>query len=234
MRRQSLRRAEGVASNRTLIRRFAPPTPARAPACARAFAGSRLSPLESPAHPKGRRQGLERRVRWLGSFGWVTRWCVNRLPAIAALVCTLAAVAYALLPSGAVAYLRNGYRWFGRPLDFLEALPDPLNLAHLLLFALLAVMLMLALPRDVGWRGRAFAFAALVGVGALVELLQLMVPGRRASLVDFFNDVVGAAIGCAMVVGMAFIGRAFARWRVAESEGQDPAGSAEPGPSTPP
>lgn len=143
---------------------------------------------------------------------------MNRLPAIAALLVMLTAVAYAVLPSGGVAWLRNGYRWFGRPLDILEALPAALNLAHLVLFALLAVLLMLALPRNAGWRSRGWVFAGLVGVAAFTELMQLLVPGRSASLVDFFNDVAGAAIGIALVLVGQGIGRVLARRRATESQ----------------
>ncbi len=69
-------------------------------------------------------------------------------------------------------------------------LPSPLDkLAHLVEYALLGFLL----GRGTGRAALAFAVAALYG--ATDELHQAFVPGREASLFDWFADVLGAALG---------------------------------------
>jgi len=69
-------------------------------------------------------------------------------------------------------------------------LPSPWDkLAHLVEYALLGFLL----GRGTGRAALAFAVAALYG--ATDELHQAFVPGREASLFDWFADALGAALG---------------------------------------
>ena len=77
---------------------------------------------------------------------------------------------------------------------------EPLrSLAHVLVYAVLAVLLLVALggPAD-GGRGRRgawLAFLLAVAWGALDEVHQAFVPDRSAGLGDWALDAVGAALG---------------------------------------
>jgi hypothetical protein len=78
----------------------------------------------------------------------------------------------------------------------------------------IALLLMRAPPagavvRPVSAYGRAFAWAAAIGV--VTELVQFSMPGRSVSLMDALHDVAGAALGLAVVW---FIERRLAGGRV--------------------
>jgi len=67
------------------------------------------------------------------------------------------------------------------------------KLAHAGLYAVLGVLVRWASGR------RRWAVAAGAGVGTVDELIQSTVPGRHADPLDVLADVVGAAIGAAVI-----------------------------------
>ncbi len=90
--------------------------------------------------------------------------------------------------------------------------PPPWDRAlHVMVYAAIAALLW------VGTEGRAplGVTAAVIALGAVDEMRQLIVPGRGADLVDFFADV-GAAAGVAVL---------FLAW-AARRPGSPPAGRA--------
>lgn len=114
---------------------------------------------------------------------------VWRLAAVAVLV-TAAAVAM-LMTSGQMADLRVAVPPLSHLLSRLDTVPVPLDLYHVVFFALLGLALRLLLPRaHWGW--------LLLGLGALAaatELLQFGTIGRTPRLVDLRDDLIGAAAG---------------------------------------
>jgi VanZ family protein len=70
---------------------------------------------------------------------------------------------------------------------------------HLVAYAGLAVLSLRAvaggLPSRVTWRIACLAFTIVGGYGIFDEIHQTFVPGRFASIADWFADVTGAAIG---------------------------------------
>ena len=73
-----------------------------------------------------------------------------------------------------------------------------LNTGHSLLFGLLALWLLLGLPRSQGWpdvrrRGVALVLGLVLMLGALDELHQGSVPHRSMSVSDVITDLTGAA-----------------------------------------
>ena len=100
------------------------------------------------------------------------RW--RRLSRIAFLVCLLAVFYLALAP---------------KPV-FTGADSDKVN--HILAFFTLAALLRLGWPRQ----RLAIALSALVGLGALIEVLQYFV-GRDAAFGDLLADTVGLLLGAA-------------------------------------
>jgi VanZ family protein len=65
---------------------------------------------------------------------------------------------------------------------------------HLLAFGSLGFVAALAVPR-----GRLpAALAALLAYGGLIELLQLVIPGRTGEWADLLPDALGLAIGAAL------------------------------------
>lgn len=106
------------------------------------------------------------------------------------IICAVVVVVYALLPRDAVSWLRNNSGLFGSALDFLEAAGGPMNIPHVLAFFVLAVLVIFGIDRNNrGMRRRAsFALLLLAGV---IELLQLVIPGRSALFGDFFSSSLG-------------------------------------------
>ena len=73
-------------------------------------------------------------------------------------------------------------------------IPPPWDkLAHVLLFAALGALLMIASAGRWG----ALAVAVLIAIGLADELLEAGLPGRVVSVVDLSADVVGAVAGVA-------------------------------------
>lgn len=82
---------------------------------------------------------------------------------------------------------------------------DKLN--HAAAFAALTLSALLGLwPHRTGsWR----VFLPMLGFGVLIEILQMLVPGRSSEWADLFADAVGMAIGA----GLAFASTRWLRWR---------------------
>ncbi len=66
---------------------------------------------------------------------------------------------------------------------------------HVATFAALAGMVSLVLPRPPALR---LGLAALIVLGAAIEIAQCWVPGRTGSVADWAGDVVGVALGAAI------------------------------------
>ncbi|MGE5676007.1 MAG: VanZ family protein [Mycobacterium leprae] len=75
--------------------------------------------------------------------------------------------------------------------------------AHLLSFALLALLLDWALAGGKDWRRRAVAFALTVLYAASDEIHQLFVPGREGRVTDVLIDSSGALIALLLVSAVA-------------------------------
>ena len=129
-----------------------------------------------------------------GSGPLTQRWPV----AVVGCLVVLCIMFYSLLPSGAVAFLRTEFPWFGNSLGWMETLPDPLNLAHLAVYAGSALLVSLAMPKHVRRIDVVSATAGFVLLAIGTELLQLSVHGRNASLVDAANNLIGVVVGCAV------------------------------------
>ncbi len=106
-----------------------------------------------------------------------------------------------LLAFLSMAPLETGNRSF----RFLEAVaPTVQNLAHLPAYGLLTVLWMQVLSGR-GRRGLGRALPALVlgaGFGTVNELAQVWIPGRYPSLTDSIANVLGAAIGLLVYLGV--------------------------------
>lgn len=88
-----------------------------------------------------------------------------------------------------------------------------LNTGHALLFGLLGLWVVLALPRDGGWpriraRGVTCVLAVVLVLGIVDELHQSTVPGRTLSAADVWTDLTGAA--CVLWIA-EYCGRTAAR-----------------------
>ncbi len=89
------------------------------------------------------------------------------------------------------------------PLEPIAAGVNPV-LAHVVVYAILAILLYIAVAPPANATSRwvpaaiAFALAVLYGVGD--EVHQAFVPGRIASEADVLADAVGAAIGIAVLL----------------------------------
>lgn len=104
----------------------------------------------------------------------------------------LAAVLVAvLLPNTTLAWMRDHWEWFNRPMLLIERTDSALNLIHAILFLLLGMAVRLGMPL---WQAARVA-AALLVLGIATELVQLLVPGRHARASDVVVDVVAGLLG---------------------------------------
>jgi VanZ family protein len=112
---------------------------------------------------------------------------------------TLAVVlASVLLPNTGIAWMRDHWAWFNRPMLLIERIDSAVNLVHAILFLLLGMAVRLGLPR---WRlGRVVLAFAVLGIAT--ELVQLLVPGRHARVSDVVVDVVAGLLGWAAMRGL--------------------------------
>ncbi len=109
-----------------------------------------------------------------------------------------------LLSSAQMADLRVALPPLSNAMNWLEFLPLPFDMDHVVFFALVACALRLLLPRVRWWW-------LLLGLGALAvgtELLQFASDGRTPKLQDVRDDMVGAALG----LGVGALLLAIARW----------------------
>ena len=118
----------------------------------------------------------------------VTRSRIASAALLAAVTLVLVSV---LLPSTAIAWMRNHWPWFNQPMLWIEHANSAINLVHAVLFLALGLAVRLALK---GWR---FTYAALafLMLGAMTEWAQFLVPGRHARLADVIVDVSAGVMG---------------------------------------
>jgi VanZ family protein len=92
----------------------------------------------------------------------------------------------------------NPTSWFTLEKTVDGALDRLEPMVHFVCFTVLATLVFFARwPVSRGW-----LFALLVGYSAATELLQMLVPNRKAELIDFVQDVAGVATG-ALVAWLA-------------------------------
>ena len=104
-----------------------------------------------------------------------------------------------LLSSGQMSDLRDAVPPLSRAMNWLEFLPVPFDMDHVVFFALVACALRLMLPR-VHWRW------LLLGIGVLAvgtELLQFASHGRTPRWQDARDDLIGGGIG--LLVGAPLV-----------------------------
>lgn len=75
------------------------------------------------------------------------------------------------------------------------------DLSHLLIFGGVAFFLMGALPRLSVWRRTAITLFVVFAFGVAIEVIQPYF-GRRASLHDVVNDLIGGVVG--ILIALAF------------------------------
>ena len=111
---------------------------------------------------------------------------------VAAVELLVAAVVVAmLLTSGQMSDLRRAVPPLSRAMSWLEGLPLPFDMDHVAVFAVLALVLRLLLPRVRWW----WLLLGLASLAAGTELLQFLTIGRTPKLLDARDDVVGAVAG---------------------------------------
>ena len=96
-----------------------------------------------------------------------------------------------LLPNGNLAWMREHWAWFNRPMSWIEATGGPVNLVHLALFVLLGGIVRLGWP---GMRWRQWLGGVLL-IGVVTELAQLWIPGRDPRASDVLVDVAAGMLG---------------------------------------
>lgn len=111
-----------------------------------------------------------------------------------------------LLPNTAIAWMREHWTWFNRPMIWIENLHSQVNLVHLLLFLPLGTALQWAWPDARMWR----AASVLLLLGLSTELVQVWVPGRHPRVTDILVDVAAGMLGW----GLAW---AWSHWRARKS-----------------
>ncbi|MEJ8839407.1 VanZ family protein [Ramlibacter sp. AN1133] len=96
-----------------------------------------------------------------------------------------------LLPYSVLEALLREFTWLKRLMNFLDTVAPAFELDHMLAFGVLAFLTHLA------WRGvRAWHVAlAVLALGALMELVQILIPGREAAVLHVLMDVAGGVAG---------------------------------------
>lgn len=103
-----------------------------------------------------------------------------------------------LLPNTGIAWMREHWSWFNRPMLAIERVGGAVSLVHAVLFVLLGTATRLAFPR---WRLRQAAGAFLL-FGIATELVQFVIPGRHPRLSDVAVDLVAAVLGWTALRGL--------------------------------
>ncbi|WP_197452349.1 VanZ family protein [Rosistilla carotiformis] len=78
------------------------------------------------------------------------------------------------------------------------------NLSHLAVFACVAFLLMQILDGWAFWRRAVYTLACVLTIGVAIELIQPYF-GRRASLHDVVNDVIGGVAGLTIAVAYRWV-----------------------------
>ena len=114
-----------------------------------------------------------------------------RRPQLAAASIVAVVMTAMLLTSGQMAGLRELVPPLSRALGWLDRVPGPFDMYHVVFFALAASALRIVLPEARVWRLLALLGALAVGT----ELLQFATVGRTPRLLDARDDMLGACIG---------------------------------------
>ena len=108
-----------------------------------------------------------------------------------------------------------------KPGGSLTILEDSLQMSgHFGVFGILAFCAALAAPyllpwsKDRRWAQYLCGLVVSIGVGALLEVGQLFIPGRYANLSDLTLDVAGAIAAICLLIAIHQIGRQGIQWRV--------------------
>ena len=102
-----------------------------------------------------------------------------------------------VLPYGMVESVSKRFGWIPRTVDFLDTVAPGLEVSHLLAFATLGFLARFSWPRA---RPRKVCLA-IVAIAALVEIVQIWVPGREAA----FSHAVIEALGGMAGFGVAWL-----------------------------
>jgi hypothetical protein len=126
------------------------------------------------------------------------------LPRIILLLVFALVVISMILPFSALDFIRFEYRWVDATIDFLDTITPGLDMDHLGAFGVLGF------AAHFGWsRGRAWQVGlAILMVSALVECVQMWVPGRVPAVSHALLDVIGGmgGFGLAWVLTYAWGG----------------------------
>lgn len=123
---------------------------------------------------------------------------MNKMTAVVLFFVLSVVLASILLPNTAIAWMRDHWPWFNRPMLAIERIDSAVNLVHGLLFALLGAGARMAMPR---WRLPHVALAFLL-FGIATELLQFFIPGRHPRFSDVAVDLVAGVLGWAAMRGV--------------------------------
>ena len=104
-----------------------------------------------------------------------------------------------LLPRAAVDWIAKRWSWIGLVLQWVDHAHLAINLLHVVLFVPLGVSMACALRRQ----GLSGAIGLLLGLGALTEALQSVIPGRHAKLSDVAVDLLAGLVGWCLVRSMS-------------------------------
>jgi len=110
--------------------------------------------------------------------------------AVVALLALCVVVAM-MLTSGAMANLRESLPWLSNAMNWLEFLPIPFDMDHVVFFTGIAGAARLLLPHARWW----WFMLAVALLAAGTEMVQFWVPGRTPHLLDARDDLIGGAIG---------------------------------------
>ncbi|GAB3651690.1 VanZ family protein [Ramlibacter alkalitolerans] len=118
------------------------------------------------------------------------------------LVALVGVVGTLVVPYDVVETLFRKFGWIGRAADFLDTVAPGLETSHLLSFGALGFLARFSWPRA---RPHKVAIA-IVAVAALIELVQLWVPGREAAISHALLEALGglAGFGIAWVLTYAW------------------------------
>ncbi|MHB0776581.1 VanZ family protein [Halomonas sp. WWR20] len=116
--------------------------------------------------------------------------CLSR-PGFLSLMLLLLFMIGALIPGE----LRASFEaWMGLPFS----VPP---VAHMLLFVGMSFCILWAYPRARSW----LVLTAMLGLGALVEIIQFWIPGREPDLHDLELDMVGAVTGILIYKAIVYL-----------------------------
>jgi glycosyltransferase involved in cell wall biosynthesis len=111
-----------------------------------------------------------------------------------------------LIPSRLLGWIMSNVAWFGRFVNWMADVSPRVNLMHVVLFAVIALL--------AGWSHRRWSrwqiAAVLALVGITTELVQFLVPGRHPRVDDLWCDALGIAAGLGLAALVSWAGsRAF-------------------------